>query len=83
MTTMKLMRQFPLLPPEKRPQDPHLNGTGLNFETLDHGGEYPDSMPQAIRLTDFVGRSCTFVPVTQNGRIADSNAYFHDADDVL
>jgi len=38
--------------PEKRPQDPHMDGTGLRFETLDHGGEYPDTMPQAIKLTD-------------------------------
>ena len=37
--------------PEKRPQDSHGNGTGLVFETLEHGGEYPDSMPQPIRVT--------------------------------
>jgi hypothetical protein len=23
----------------------------LRFETMEHGGEYPDTMPQAIRLT--------------------------------
>jgi hypothetical protein len=78
---MKLTCQFPLLPPDKRPQDPHLNGTGLQFETLDHGGEYPDDMPQAIRLTDALGRSCLFVPVTQNGRVVDSDAYASDFDD--
>jgi hypothetical protein len=78
---MKLMRQFPLLPPDKRPQDSHLNGTGLRFETLDHGGEYPDDMPQAIRLTDALGRSCLFVPVTQNGKVVDSDAYSFDVDD--
>jgi hypothetical protein len=38
------------MPPEKRPQDPHGDGRGLTFETLEHGGEYPDNMPQAIRL---------------------------------
>jgi hypothetical protein len=32
----------------RRPQDPHLDGTGLRFETMEHGGEYPDTMPQAI-----------------------------------
>ena len=30
----------------------HLNGTGLRFETMEHGGEYPDAMPQAIRMID-------------------------------
>jgi hypothetical protein len=28
------------------PARPHLDGTGLRFE--DHGGEYPDTMPQAV-----------------------------------
>ena len=49
---------------EKRPQDPRMDGTGLRFETLDHGGEYPDTMPQAIKLTDAEGRSCIYVPIT-------------------
>ena len=43
---------FEPLPPEERPQDPHMDGTGLRFETMDHGGEYPDTMPQAIKLID-------------------------------
>jgi hypothetical protein len=34
-----------------------MDGTGLRFETFDHGGEYPDTMPQAIKLTDAEGRS--------------------------
>jgi hypothetical protein len=80
---MKLMRQFPFLSPDKRPQDPHLNGTGLQFETLDHGGEYPDDMPQAIRLIDALGRSCLYVPVTQNGRVVDSDAHASGFDDDL
>jgi hypothetical protein len=46
-----------------RPQDPHLNGSGLRFETLEHGGEYPDTMPQAIRVTDKAGRSSVYVPM--------------------
>jgi len=41
--------------PEKRPQDPHMDGTGLRFETMEHGGEYPDTMPQAIKLIDAEG----------------------------
>ena len=35
-----------------RPQDPHGSGTGLRFETGEHGGDYPDNMPQAIPMTD-------------------------------
>jgi hypothetical protein len=34
---------------------------GLRFETLEHGGEYPDTMPQAIKLIDAEGRSCIYV----------------------
>jgi len=45
-----------------------MDGTGLRFETMEHGGEYPDTMPQAIRLIDAEGRSCIYVPITQNGR---------------
>ena len=49
---MKLTHRFALLTPEKRPQDPHMDGTGLRFETMEHGGEYPDTMPQAIKLVE-------------------------------
>jgi hypothetical protein len=42
---MKLTHKFAETP-EQRPQDPHMDGTGLRFETMEHGGEYPDSMPQ-------------------------------------
>jgi hypothetical protein len=39
---------FAEMTPDKRPQDSHMDGTDLRFETLDHSGEYPDTMPQAI-----------------------------------
>jgi hypothetical protein len=39
-----------------RPQGPHGDGTGLRFETDEHGGDYPDNMPQAISVTDARGR---------------------------
>jgi hypothetical protein len=44
--------------------------TGLRFETMEHGGEYPDTMPQAIKLMDAEDRSCIYVPITewQGGR---------------
>ena len=32
-----------------------MNGTDLRFETIEHGGEYPDTMPQAIKLVDAGG----------------------------
>jgi hypothetical protein len=41
---MKLTHRFAELTPEKRPQEPHMDGTGLRFETtMEHGGEYPDT----------------------------------------
>jgi hypothetical protein len=54
---MRLTRKFAPLPPERRPQDLQLDGSGLRFETMDHGGEYDDAMPQAIKLIDAEGRS--------------------------
>jgi hypothetical protein len=69
---MTLTHAYEEMTPEKRPQDPHMDGTGLRFKTLDHGGEYPDTMPQAIKLTDAQGRSCIYVPITQNGKVVNS-----------
>jgi hypothetical protein len=46
---MKLTHRFADMTPEKRPQDPHIDGIGLRFETMEHGGEYPDTTPQAIK----------------------------------
>jgi len=70
---MKLTHRFAEMTPDKRPRDPL--GTGLRFETLDHGGEYPDMMPQAIKLTDAEGRSAIYVPITQDGKVVDSQGY--------
>jgi hypothetical protein len=78
---VKLMRKFPLLPPDRRPQDVNLDGAGLRFEALDHGGEYPDTMPQAIRLTDVLGRSCLYLPTTQNGKVVDTDAKMFEDDE--
>jgi hypothetical protein len=58
-----------------------MDGTGLRFQTLEHGGEYPDTMPQAIELTDAEGRSCIYVPITQNGEVVDSKGYVFDPED--
>jgi hypothetical protein len=59
---MKLTRKFAVMTPDKLPQDSHMDGTGVRFETMEHGGEYSDTMPQAIKLIDAEGRSCIYVP---------------------
>ena len=78
---MNLTHAYEEMAPKKRPQDPYLNGTGLRFKTLDHGGEYPDTMPQAIKLIDAEGRSCIYVPITQNGKVVDSQGFVFDPED--
>jgi hypothetical protein len=78
---VKLTHKFSEMTPEKRPQDPHMNGTGLRFETLDHGGGYPDTMPQAITLIDAEGCSCIYVPITQDGKVVDSQVCVFDPED--
>lgn len=47
--------------PEKRPQDPAMDGGDMRFEgyrigTKEHAGEYPDTMPQVIEVTAAEGR---------------------------
>jgi hypothetical protein len=49
-------QQFRELTPDRRPQDPHGDSTGLRFETGEHGGDYADNMPQTITVTDAQGR---------------------------
>ncbi len=78
---MNLTHAYEEMALEKRPQDPHLDGTGLRFKTLDHGGEYPDTMPQAIKLIDAEGRSCIYVPIMQNGKVVDSQGFVFDPED--
>jgi hypothetical protein len=36
------------------PARPAPGRTSLRLETMEHGGEYPDTMPQAIKLIDAV-----------------------------
>jgi hypothetical protein len=64
--------------PEKRPQDPHMDGTGQRFETMEHGGEYPDTITQAIKLIDAGGRSGVYVPITQDGKVVDNQGFVLD-----
>jgi hypothetical protein len=60
------------MPPDDHPQDPTGDGAGWTFQTLDHGGEYQDDMPQVIRASDAQGRFCIYVPVKENGRVVES-----------
>jgi len=69
------------LSPDRRPQDPSGDGSGWTFQTAEHGGEYPDNMPQAIIATDAEGRSCTYVPITEGGRVVDSLGFRLEKDD--
>jgi hypothetical protein len=80
-TLMKLMHKFARMTPEQRPQDPHMDGADLRFETMEHGGEYPDAMPQAIKLSDAEGRSCIYVPITQDGKVVDTQGFLFGAED--
>jgi hypothetical protein len=66
---MKETQKFKELTETMRPQDPHGDGTGLRFETGEHGGDYPDNMPQAITVTDAQGRCAAYVPLRICGKI--------------
>jgi hypothetical protein len=66
---MNAAQTFRELTETMRPQDPRGDGTGLRFETGEHGGDYPDNMPQAITVTDTQGRWAVYVPLLVGGKI--------------
>jgi hypothetical protein len=66
---MTATQKFRELTEPMRPQDPHGDGTKLRFETGEHGGDYPDNMPQAITVTDAQGRWAVCVPLRVGGNI--------------
>jgi hypothetical protein len=66
---------------DMRPQDPEMDGAGWTFELLEHGGEHPDAMPQAIRATDAVGRWCIYLPVKVGGKVVQSVGFEVDQRD--
>jgi hypothetical protein len=68
-TRMSAAQRFRELTETMRPQDPHGDGTGLRFETGEHGGDYPDSVPQTITLTDERGRWAVYVLLRVGGKI--------------
>ncbi|MHC2621516.1 hypothetical protein ACVIW2_003548 [Bradyrhizobium huanghuaihaiense] len=70
---------LPPMPPEKRPQDPDMDGSDMRFEgyrveTKEHAGEFPDTMPQVIEVTDAEGRKAAYVPLSRDGKVVDSSA---------
>lgn len=70
---------LPPMPPERRPQDPTMDGRdmrfeGYNVETKEHAGEHPDTMPQVIEVTDGDGRKAAYVPLSRDGKVVDSSA---------
>ena len=60
---------------DKRPQDEHGDLRDWKFTSGEHGGEFPDCMPQVIFATDSEGRTCKYVPITENGKVVDSKGY--------
>ena len=72
---MKIIHEFDEMTADKRPQDTYMDGRDWTFETLEHGGEYPDLMPQAIKATDSEGRSCIYLPVLVSGKVVDHKSY--------
>ena len=62
------IHRYQELTSELRPQDSTMDGSTLRFETLEHGGDEPDRVPQAVRVTDAEGRSLIYVPITVDGR---------------
>jgi hypothetical protein len=67
-----------------RPQDLTLDGSSLRFETMDHGGQFSDRFPNAVKVTDSEGRWCVYTPIQAAGQEVQSLGFFStDGDDVL
>jgi hypothetical protein len=63
---------FEELKSEMRPQDPSGDGRDWTFTTCEHGGDEPDTMPQAIEATDAKGRWAIYVPLTRRIELAEA-----------
>ena len=71
---------FDELKPSMRPQDISGDGKDWTFETSEHGGDEPDTMPQAIKATDGLGRWAIYVPLSRNGQIVIPRLECEDTD---
>jgi hypothetical protein len=78
---MKLTHRFAEMTPDKRPQDPHMDGTGLRIRN--DGARWRISRHDAatIKLIDAEGRSRIYFPIMQNGKVADSQGFMLDPED--
>jgi hypothetical protein len=45
-----------------------MTGRELRFEALEHGRDYNDDTPQAIRVIDPQGRSAIYRPIMEGGK---------------
>jgi hypothetical protein len=55
---------------------------GLNDASYDADlASITDTMPQAIKLIHAEGRSCMHAPITQDGKVVDSQGYELDRED--
>jgi hypothetical protein len=59
----------------ERARDMLMDGSALRFETLEHGGQYPDDMPQLIKVTDPDGRTSRYKPISEDGSVVDSKGF--------
>ena len=75
MKRYRISHTFSEMTPEKRPQDPHLDGTGLRFITREHGVEYPDTFPNAITVIDAAARSCNYITIKHDSKVVDSEGF--------
>jgi hypothetical protein len=78
---MKLTHRFAEMTPEKRPQDPHMDGIALRFETLDRRRGISRHNAPSHQLINAEGRCCICVPIIQNGKVVDSQGFMLDAED--
>ena len=51
----------------------------MRVETREHGGEYSDDMPQALRVTDQRERVALYRPITEDGKVVDSRGFCMEA----
>jgi hypothetical protein len=75
---MYIAHNYEEMTKEKRPQDDDLSGDGLTYVTSEHGGEYPDNMPQCVTVYDSKGRSCKYTPITVNGKVVEYISHLAD-----
>src|SRR4051794_23418758 len=50
-------------------------------DTLEHGGDYDDDMPQLVRLWDNAGCAASYRPITVDGKIVDSKGFCFESPD--